>query len=170
MQIRQAQKTDFPAIYELVKTAFETAKVSDGTEQDFVLALRQRPAYLPALELVAEDADGALTGHIMLSRQEIPGAESALRALMLAPLSVALPHRRQGLGGRLIQAAADGAAAEGYNAIFLIGDSAYYSRYGFVSAVEQGYRNASGVPDQYLQVRFLAPYRPQQPGGTVDLH
>ena len=63
MTIRQAKPEDFDAIYSLVKTAFQTAKVSDGDEQDFVLKLR-KGHYIPELELVAEE-DGVLIGHIM---------------------------------------------------------------------------------------------------------
>ena len=37
MHIRLAQESDYQKIYELVQTAFLTAQVSDGTEQDFVL-------------------------------------------------------------------------------------------------------------------------------------
>ncbi len=36
MMLRQEKETDFPAIYDLVKTAFQTAKVSNGDEQNFV--------------------------------------------------------------------------------------------------------------------------------------
>ena len=46
MTIRQATPEDFDAIYSLVKTAFQTAKVSDGDEQDFVLKLR-KGRYIP---------------------------------------------------------------------------------------------------------------------------
>ena len=60
MTIRQATPEDFDAIYSLVKTAFQTAKVSDGDEQDFVLKLR-KGRYIPELELVAEE-DGVLIG------------------------------------------------------------------------------------------------------------
>lgn len=34
--IRQVRPADYDSIYAFVRTAFETAKVSDGTEQDFV--------------------------------------------------------------------------------------------------------------------------------------
>ena len=54
MTIRKAAQEDHPSIYHLVRTAFATARVSDGTEQDFVLELRRRDAYRPELELVAE--------------------------------------------------------------------------------------------------------------------
>ena len=68
MQIRTARKEDYGQIYRLVQTAFSTAQVSDGTEQDFVLELRRRPGYIPGLELAAEES-GRLVGHIMLTEQ-----------------------------------------------------------------------------------------------------
>ena len=40
MKFRLADVKDYQNIYQLVKIAFETAKVSDGNEQDFVLKLR----------------------------------------------------------------------------------------------------------------------------------
>lgn len=40
--IRQETEQDHPAIYDLIRTAFETAKVSDGDEQDFAVNLRRR--------------------------------------------------------------------------------------------------------------------------------
>ena len=60
MTIRPAQAGDYSEIYSLVQTAFATAKVSDGTEQDFVLELRRRDTYRPELELVA---GGERTAH-----------------------------------------------------------------------------------------------------------
>ena len=66
MTIRPAQAGDHSEIYSLVQTAFATAKVSDGTEQGFVLELRRRDTYRPELELVAEE-NGQLIGHILLT-------------------------------------------------------------------------------------------------------
>ncbi len=65
MIIRQATEADYDGIHGLVQKAFETAKVSSGTEQDFVRELRQG-RHIPELELVAEDG-GALIGHVMLT-------------------------------------------------------------------------------------------------------
>lgn len=49
MNIERVNKKDYNEIYELVKTAFETAQVSDGTEQDFVLKLRAGNTYIQEL-------------------------------------------------------------------------------------------------------------------------
>ena len=91
MTIRQATPKDFDAIYSLVKTAFQTAKVSDGGEQDFVLKLR-KGSYIPELELVAEE-DGVLIGHIMLTGASIRENGGCIGTLILAPLSEALDWR-----------------------------------------------------------------------------
>lgn len=70
MEIRQAHKQDYKEIYEFVKIAFQTAKVSDGTEQDFVLNLREGNSYIPELELIAVE-DKQIIGHIMFTKQII---------------------------------------------------------------------------------------------------
>ena len=102
MTIRPAQAGDYSQIYSLVQTAFATAKVSDGTEQDFVLELRRRDTYRPELELVAEE-NGQLIGHILLTILPVQGAPQGLRGLMVAPLCVRLEDRSRGLGGQLLQ-------------------------------------------------------------------
>ena len=150
MTIRQAQAGDDAEIYSLVQTAFATAKVSDGSEQDFVLELRRRDTYRPELA--------------------VPGAPAGLRGLMVAPLCVRLEDRSRGLGGRLLQEGARRAAELGYSALFLVGDPDYYGRYGFQSAVSLGFQNASGVPDQFLLARSLDPDGFQKGGGVLNLH
>lgn len=166
--IRPARAEDFPAVYELVRTAFQTARVSDGTEQDFVEQLRRREGF--SLELVAE-RDGALTGHLMLTEVTVPRPPEEdprdWKFLMLAPLSVRLEDRGRGLGGALMREAAQRAEA---NAIFLVGDPGYYGRYGFENAVEMGFTNASGVPDQYLLVLPLEFTLRDRASGAVNLH
>lgn len=166
--IRPARAEDFPAVYALVKTAFQTARVADGTEQDFVEELRRREVW--KLELVSE-RDGVLTGHVMLTQIDVPlppGQDPQYwKFLMLAPLSVRLEDRNRGLGGALIRAAARQAPA---NAIFLVGNPDYYGRYGFVNAVEFGFENASGVPDRYLLVLPLEFTLHDRAGGAVNLH
>lgn len=63
MRIRQEREEEFPAIYDLVKVAFQTAKVSSGDEQNFVLRLRAGGNYIPELALVAEDVFPADNNH-----------------------------------------------------------------------------------------------------------
>lgn len=149
MKIRQATAADFPAIYDLVQTAFKTAQVSDGTEQEFVETLRQSDSYYPELELVAE-VEGQLVGHVMLTERPIQQATGAYAALLLAPLSVEFNHRNQGIGKALMAAAFQRAVELEHHAVFLVGNPAYYSRFGFQPALELGLENATGIPDQFV--------------------
>ncbi|MDL2267258.1 N-acetyltransferase [Desulfovibrio sp. OttesenSCG-928-G15] len=146
--IRPERAEEFARIYELVKEAFATARVSDGTEQDFVNQLRAGNGYIPELALVAEEPGGlageeagALVGHVILTRlpyEPHPGdaewknclvADAAY--LLLAPLCVREDRRGQGLGAQLVREVLAKAHALGYSAVFLVGDAGYYGRLGF---------------------------------------
>ena len=150
MQIRQAKIGDYRGIYRLVKTAFAAAKVSDGTEQDLVLALRAGTGYIPPLELVAEQENG-LAGHVMLTRLGLTETNRDVRALLLAPLCVHPEEQARGVGGALVRTGFDRARQLGYEAAFLVGDPAYYSRFGFRPVEQLGLHNASCIPAPYVQ-------------------
>jgi len=78
--IRQEKPSDFQNIYDLVKVAFQTAKVANGNEQDHVNKLRASGGYIPDLALVAEE-DSKLVGHIMLTKTYITTGGSKFEAL-----------------------------------------------------------------------------------------
>lgn len=156
MNIRPENKTDYQAIYDLVLTAFKTAKVSSGDEQNFVGRLRESEAYIPELALVAEE-EGRLIGHIMLTRTNIATERGSFFLLLLAPLSVVLDRRGQGVGGGLIETACARARALGHRAVILVGDPAYYRRFGFSPAAAFGIENTNGIPHPFVMARELTP-------------
>jgi hypothetical protein len=83
-------------IYELVKVTLQTAKVSNGKEQDLVNKLRNSGNYIPELALVAEE-DGQLIGHIMLTKTYIITNDGdKYETLLLGPISVSLEYRNRG--------------------------------------------------------------------------
>lgn len=149
MYIRQATVADYELIYDLVKEAFKTAKETDGTEQDFVVSLRNSENYLPELEFVAVQ-DDQLIGHIMLTKQVVQSSEGSYQALLLAPLCVAKGYRNQGIGGQLIEYAKKAALKAGYQAIFLLGDYNYYGRFGFQAVSHYQIKNIANVLDEYV--------------------
>lgn len=167
MQIREEQEADFPAIYDLVQTAFQTARVSNGDEQNFVNRLRMSDNYLPELALVAE-ADGHLIGHIMLTRTFLTSATGQVPLLLLAPVAVELAHRNRGIGARLIEAACRRAREDGYQAVILVGDPAYYQRFGFKTAAAFGISNTDQIPEPYVMVRELIPGALANISGTIS--
>ena len=98
MLIRKERPQDYKTVYSVVKEAFESAKHSDGNEQDLVAALRKGDAFIPDLSLVAE-IDGKIVCHIMFTRARVGGNT----VLALAPLSVIPEYQRKGIGISLIK-------------------------------------------------------------------
>ena len=162
MNIRKVTPKDYNSIYTFVKTAFATAEVSDGTEQDFVVQLRQSANYLPELEFIAVNSD-EIIGHIMLTRQAV-NTNKPLNAVLVAPLCVKQKLRNSGIGTRLMKHALKYAGTAGFNAAFLIGSSDYYKRFGFKETKFYNIKNDSAVPDKYV---LACPIQPDALSGIT---
>jgi predicted N-acetyltransferase YhbS len=156
MNIRQERPGDLPQIYELVKRAFEMAQMTTGHEQDFVDQLRASDGYIPELALVAED-NGELIGHLMLTHTSMTTADGELPLLLLGPVAVVLERRKQGVGSRLVKESLRLARELGHKTVILVGDPAYYRRFGFGTAADLGIRNTQGIPDEYVMACELVP-------------
>ena len=83
------------------------------------------------LTLIATDAARAIVGHVAFSRLRVEGAGGTSSAVALAPLAVADTYRRRGAGAALVRAGLDQLAAQGETLVFVLGDPAYYTRFGF---------------------------------------
>lgn len=167
MIIRREAAEEFPQIYDLVKTAFQTAKVADGNEQDFVNQLRAGGNYIPELALVAEE-NGALIGHIMLTRTYIHNDDRKYESLLLAPIAVALEYRSRGVGAGLIKESFKLARETGFTSVLLVGDPAYYHRFGFRSAVDFGIKHKLNIPDENVMACELVPGALDGVSGITD--
>lgn len=115
---RQAERADHAAIHALLEQAFE-----NPAEAELVDALRRDGDMV--LELVSE-TDGRIVGHIAYSTLRAP-----VWALALAPLSVAPPYQRRGIGAKLLRESLKRLQAKGWEAVFVLGDPDYYRRFGF---------------------------------------
>ena len=166
MLIRAERPADFPAIYALVQTAFQTANVSNGDEQNFVNRLRASDNYLPELALVAE-AEGRLLGHIMLTRTFLTTPQGQFPLLLLGPVAVVLEHRNQGIGTALIETVCQRARAFGRQAVILVDNPDFYRRFDFRPAVDFGIRNTNTIPDPFVLVRELVPGALANLRGTI---
>ncbi|MCI9016445.1 MAG: N-acetyltransferase [Clostridia bacterium] len=98
LEIRQETKKDYEEVYNVVKTAFETAEHSDGNEQDLVIALRNSNNFIAQLSLVAIQ-DSKIVGYILFTKIKIGEYEE----LVLAPLGVLPEYQKQGIGKKLIE-------------------------------------------------------------------
>lgn len=85
------------------------------------------------LALVARDGDGHVIGTVRLWNVEagITPEGTPVDALLLGPLAVDCAHEGKGIGGALMRAAITEAARRGHGAVLLVGDAAYYERFGF---------------------------------------
>jgi predicted N-acetyltransferase YhbS len=149
--VRQEKPSEFQAIYDLVRVAFQTAKVSNGNEQHFVTKLRSSSNYIPELALVAEE-NAKLVGHIMLTKTYVTMGSSKFNALLLAPLSVEIEYRKCGIGSLLIAESLELAKDMGYKVIFVVGNPAFYGRFGFKPSVIFGIKHVPAIPDEFVMV------------------
>jgi len=118
VEVREEIASDHDAVRMVVEAAF-----GQPAEADLVDALRRDGDV--EISLVAVDGDTVI-GHILLSKMTAP-----VRALGLAPVSVLPDHQNKGIGSRLIEECLSLAKAKGWQAVFLLGDPDYYSRFGF---------------------------------------
>ena len=84
------------------------------------------------ISLVALD-DDAIVGHVLFSRMNAPP-----RTLGLAPVAVSPERQRSGVGARLIGEGLALARSEGWETVVVLGDPAYYRRFGFDPALTRG--------------------------------
>jgi predicted N-acetyltransferase YhbS len=102
------------------------------------------PAEGLALSVVRQ---GRLVGTVRLWHVSAGGKP----ALMLGPIAVDATCRKLGVGAALMSHALAAAAARGHGAVILLGDAAYYQRFGF-SADKTG---ALSLPGPFERERLL---------------
>nr|WP_240929702.1 N-acetyltransferase [Streptomyces coryli] len=154
--IRQELPADIPAVRAVTAAAFATKDGSEPVEAWLLDELRVSDGWLPALSLVAEDADGEVVGHVVCTRGDVAGAP----ALGLGPLSVRPGDQRRGVGLALMHAVLGAADALGEPLVVLLGDPRYYGRYGFVAAAELGIEAPDPNWTSAFQARPLTAYEP----------
>lgn len=126
MNIRPEADRDLDAIRDINILAFQDHPHSQQTEHLIVEELRAADALV--LSLVAE-LDGEVVGHIAFSAADIGG--SSADWFLLGPVAVHPAHQGAGIGSALVEAGLDELRSRGANGCALIGDPAFYNRFGF---------------------------------------
>jgi putative acetyltransferase len=159
LRIRDETTLDVPAITALTEAAFLNAPHTAHTEHLIVNALRR--AGQLTLSLVAEQA-GAVVGHVALSPVTVSDGTPGWYGL--GPISVLPALQGQGIGSALMHAALDGLRARGAAGCVLVGDPAYYARFGFKPLPGLVY---PGVPPGFFMALAFGASVPQ---GSVVFH
>lgn len=104
----------------------------------------------------------------MLTKPHIVNGDSKFEALLLAPISVVLEYRNKGIGSELIKESFRLARKMGYTVVFLVGNSAYYHRFGFRPVVTFGIKHTHNIPDENVMACELVPNALNGISGTID--
>lgn len=155
--IRDEQATDAEAIGHLTEAAFADQPHSSHTEQFIVQALRA--AGQLSVSLVATDGTDLL-GHVAVSPVTLSDGSTGWHGL--GPISVRPDRQGQGIGTGLMHAAIQRLQALGSAGCVLLGEPAYYARFGF-----KAYPGLElpGVPAMYFQA---LPFGAQVPRASVQ--
>jgi putative acetyltransferase len=146
--IRVEEPWDFAAVFATHEAAF-----ARPNEARLVELLRSGTH--PRLSLVAE-LDSRVVGHVFFSPMRIESSRSAPPVGGLAPVGVLPELQRRGIGSTLIREGLHQCVDLGWRAVFLLGDPAYYSRFGFVLAAPLGVRYRHERFDPAFQVLELS--------------
>ncbi|EPF2604694.1 TPA: GNAT family N-acetyltransferase [Yersinia enterocolitica] len=147
MLIRVEIPVDAPGIDALLRQAFKG-------DDEAVLVQQLREDGLLTLGIVATDDEGGVVGYAAFSPVDVGGEDRQWVAL--APLAVEEGLRRQGLAEKLVYEGLDSLNEFGYAAVVVLGDPAYYQRFGFVPAARHQLTCRWPDTEEAFQVYALA--------------
>lgn len=146
--IRQEERKDHQQVFQLTEEAFKEMEHSDHQEQFLVEKLRESEAFIPELSLVAEDENGTIAGHILLTKIKIVNDKELFDSLALAPVSVKPEFQNRGIGAELIINGHRIAKELGYESVILIGHEKYYPRFGYKKTSNFGISFPFDIPEE----------------------
>ena len=159
MIIRLEGPGDIRGIEHVHIAAFANHPYSKQTEHLIVNALRAGGAL--TVSLVAE-MDGEVVGHVAFSPVQIDGHDCPW--FILGPVGVLPERQRRGIGQALVREGLDAIRSLGAQGCVLVGDPAYYSRFGFANNPRLV---LEGVPARYFLCLAMAEPVPR---GAVSHH
>ncbi|MGE3248148.1 MAG: GNAT family N-acetyltransferase [Beijerinckiaceae bacterium] len=125
--------------------ALETLYAAAFPDEDLLPLLRRLLHQQHGELCLVAVADGEPVGHIVFSTCRVTGC--ADKAALLGPLAVAPTLQRRGIGGALVRAGLGRLKNDGVVRVFVLGDPAYYRRFGF--APESGVSTPYPIPEEW---------------------
>ena len=159
MAIRCELPGDADAISSVITAAFREAEHSGGNEARIVDMLREAKAL--AVSLVATQ-NNEVVGHVAFSPVTIDGRSDGWFGL--GPVAVMPGRQRKRFGTALIEAGLATLRDRGSRGCVVLGDPAYYGRFGFAADPDLC---LAGVPAEYFQ---RISFEGGRPVGEVEYH
>lgn len=145
--IRPEQPGDHRAVEKLVRDAFWNVYRPGCHEHYLLHHLRKHPDFVQSLNFVME-LDDKIIGQNVFVKSHIQSDDGRkLPVLAMGPICIAPAYARKGYGKTLLDATLAHAKAQGYGAVCLEGNHAFYSKSGFRYGYEYGLRYEGMPPD-----------------------
>lgn len=136
VEIRHAVSADDAAVARIHRDAFDT-------DAEARLVTRLAADGDIVLSLLATSGTESV-GNVIYSRLLVDGKDVC--AVALGPVGVLRTHQRKGVGTRLIEEAHRRLAGAGERVAIVLGDPAYYRRFGFTEASARDFRTPYDGP------------------------
>lgn len=146
MLIRAERPHDIPEVAAVVDAAFDS-EAGRSVESALIERLRGGSAWIPQLALVAEEGE-RIVGQCLCTRARVGDTP----VLALGPIAVTPERQRAGIGTALMRTTIDIATDMAEPLIGLLGDYAYYRRFGYVPASSLGVVSPEPSWGDYFQV------------------
>ena len=151
-----ARPADEEGILSVVAVAFSDSTRDASEELEIVRATWAVEDAGRLIELVADD-NGTVVGHVLAAPGRIDGAPTAV--VGVAPVCVAPSHQQRGIGTALMDALVHAATSRDWPLLVLLGEPAYYTRFGFEPAGSLGLTYPpAGAGSPHFQARRLDNY------------
>lgn len=157
--IRPETPADYTAIHDVTRRAFAPMAYADGNEQDLIDRFRKAGAL--ALSLVAE-RDGAVVGQVTFT--EAFATDGSPGWYALGPVAVEPDLQTQHIGSELIETGIAMLRERDAAGCVLVGNPAYYSRFGFRPFPDLC---PDGEPAEFYQI---LPLRVATPESVISFH
>jgi putative acetyltransferase len=143
--IRSEIQADFASVRSIHCAAFH-----NDTEATLVEALRSNNNLL--VSMIAIDGTQRI-GHLAFSPVRLNG--ETLSGAGLAPVAVVPSHQGCGFGQKMVRAGLDACRDIGVQYVVVLGEPAYYQRFGFQPATKWQLENEYGAGDEFMVIELV---------------
>ncbi len=159
MLIRTEAPADILPIDKLLRDVFPTS-----AEAELVMSLRENSRF--TLSLVACNDDGEVVGYVLFTPVTLAGEDFGWQGL--APVAVKQDYRNQGLAEQLIKQGLESLYELGYSACVVLGDPAYYARFGFQPSLDGPFYSRYDMMAHAFQLLALEPTTFSGKAGLIE--